>query len=260
MKKIFFILTILLVAGGVSACNNNQQVIVKIEQSSSQETAVSAAPTNAAINETNQSASDQTADAPASQPEKVAENAIVTPVTPVVNNKTMLSPQEQPNLSAQYSRAVIKTNYGDITVKFYGVDSPMTVNNFLYLSQQGFYNGVKFHRVIKDFMIQGGDPLSKEADASIWGTGGPGYKFPDEFNKRPLVAGSLAMANAGPGTNGSQFFIVTAPATPWLDGHHTNFGEVVTGLDVVKKIEAAETGVNDRPVKDVVISSVELLK
>ena len=109
-------------------------------------------------------------------------------------------------------------------------------------------------------MIQGGDPLSKESDNSVWGTGGPGYQFQDEINSHKLVAGSLAMANAGAGTNGSQFFIVTASATPWLDGHHTNFGEVVSGMDVVKKIEAVATGANDRPLTDIVINSIELLK
>ncbi|MFA5000325.1 MAG: peptidylprolyl isomerase [Patescibacteria group bacterium] len=166
----------------------------------------------------------------------------------------------QSDLTGQYSRAVLKTSQGDITVKFYATDSPITVNNFLNLAAAGFYDGVKFHRVIKDFMIQGGDPLSKEGDAALWGTGGPGYKFQDEINSHKLVAGSLAMANAGPGTNGSQFFIVTAAATPWLDGHHTNFGEVVDGMDVVKKIEAAQTGVNDRPATDIVINKIELLK
>jgi len=166
---------------------------------------------------------------------------------------------KQSDLAAQYSQAVIKTSLGNITVKLYGDDSPVTVNNFLNLAQAGFYDGTKFHRVIKDFMIQGGDPLSKEAGAA-WGTGGPDYRFPDEFNAHKLVAGSLAMANSGPGTNGSQFFIVTAPATAWLDGHHTNFGEVVAGMDVVKKIEAVETGVQDRPLTDVIVSGIELLK
>lgn len=174
------------------------------------------------------------------------------------------SPVEQNDLAKQYSQAILKTSLGDITVKFYAAESPVTVNNFLKLAQSGFYNGTKFHRVIKDFMIQGGDPLSKESNTSVWGTGGPGYKFADEFNDHKLVAGSLAMANSGPDTNGSQFFIVTAAATSWLDRHHTNFGEVVSGMDVVRKIEAVET-VNpeirdDRPVKDVVINSVELLK
>ena len=172
----------------------------------------------------------------------------------------MNSPDKQEDLLAEYSQALIKTNYGDIQVKFYSDLAPVTVNNFLNLAKNGFYNGTKFHRVIKDFMIQGGDPLSKGNEVALYGTGGPGYQFADEFNNRPLVSGSLAMANSGPNTNGSQFFIVTAPETPWLDGRHTNFGEVVSGLEVVKQIEATATGANDRPLDAVVINSLELLK
>ncbi|HZJ40811.1 MAG TPA: peptidylprolyl isomerase [Candidatus Saccharimonadales bacterium] len=166
----------------------------------------------------------------------------------------------QKDLAAEYSQAIIKTSLGDITVKFYNSDSPITVNNFMNLAQQGFYNGTKFHRVIKDFMIQGGDPNSKETDTNMYGTGDPGYKFADEFNSHKLIAGSLAMANSGPNTNGSQFFIVTLAETPWLDGMHTNFGEVVDGLDVVKNIEGVATGARDIPVADVVVNSIELKK
>ncbi|MFA7088099.1 MAG: peptidylprolyl isomerase [Patescibacteria group bacterium] len=209
-----------------------------------------------------------TTDAPLESVESVPE-AVDLPlesVNKINNDKTMQtsedlkSPAEQENLIGQYSQALIKTNHGDIKVRFYGSDSPLTVNNFLNLAKSGFYNGVKFHRIIKDFMIQGGDPLSKEGNPSFWGTGGPGYQFKDEINNHPIVVGSLAMANAGPGTNGSQFFIVTAQATPWLDGKHTNFGEVIEGMDVVKKIEMTETGVNDRPINDVIINNIELLK
>ncbi|MEI6378901.1 MAG: peptidylprolyl isomerase [Candidatus Falkowbacteria bacterium] len=163
-------------------------------------------------------------------------------------------------LSAEYSGAKLRTSVGDITVKFYGSDSPKTVANFIKLSLIKFYDGTAFHRVIKDFMLQGGDPNSKGADRSRDGQGGPGYQFADEFNSHPLVAGSLAMANAGPNTNGSQFFIVTAQATPWLDGKHTNFGYVVAGMEVVKKIESMVTDANDHPVTDVKINSVELVK
>ena len=160
----------------------------------------------------------------------------------------------------QYSQAVIATNLGKIKVKFYNTDSPKTVNNFLKLSAEKFYDGTKFHRVIKGFMIQGGDPNSKDDDWSNDGTGGPGYSFQDEFNAHKLVKGSLAMANSGPNTNGSQFFIVTAPSTPWLDGKHTNFGEVVSGMDVVDKIENVKVNQNDHPTEDVVIQSIELVK
>ncbi|PIR03401.1 MAG: peptidylprolyl isomerase [Candidatus Magasanikbacteria bacterium CG11_big_fil_rev_8_21_14_0_20_43_7] len=166
----------------------------------------------------------------------------------------------QKDLASQYNTAILHTTMGDITIRFFADASPKTVNNFLNLAQAGEYDGTKFHRVIKDFMIQGGDPLSKyESKQAMWGTGGPEYRFEDEFNDEPLVRGSLAMANAGPGTNGSQFFIVTAPETPWLDGKHTNFGYVVEGMDVVEKIENVQTVAGDRPVESVVIKSIELL-
>ncbi|MFA4833466.1 MAG: peptidylprolyl isomerase [Patescibacteria group bacterium] len=158
------------------------------------------------------------------------------------------------------SQAVLKTNLGNITVGFYGQDSPLTVNNFFNLAKKGFYNGTKFHRVIKNFMIQGGDPLSKDDDWSNDGTGGPGYQFQDEINSHKLVRGSLAMANSGPNTNGSQFFIVTAESTPWLDGKHTNFGYVVSGMDIIEKIEAAEANENDHPLQDVVIESINFIE
>jgi len=159
----------------------------------------------------------------------------------------------QEDLAKEYKRALIKTSMGDIEIEFYGDDSPITVNNFLNLAKKGFYDGIIFHRVIKDFMIQGGDPTGT-------GMGGPDYKFEDEFNNHKLIKGSLAMANSGSNTNGSQFFIVTAAETPWLDGKHTNFGQVVTGLEIVDNIEAVETGMSDKPVKDVVIEKIELIK
>ncbi len=163
------------------------------------------------------------------------------------------------DLAAEFTQAVLKTNQGDIVVEFHTEKSPVTVNNFMNLAQEGFYDGVTFHRVIKDFMIQGGDPLSKNVDdRSQHGTGGPEYRFGDEFNDERIVRGSLAMANAGPATNGSQFFIVTAEATPHLDGRHTNFGFVVDGMDVVDLIENVETDMRDNPVDPVIITSIEL--
>lgn len=156
-----------------------------------------------------------------------------------------------------YTKATISTSMGDITLKLYPADAPQTVANFAKLANEGFYNGVKFHRVIKDFMIQTGDPKSKDDSlVAQWGTGGPGYAFKDEINAHKLVKGSLAMANAGPNTNGSQFFIVTADATPWLDGKHTNFGEVESGMEVVMAIENVKTLPGDRPVTPVVIKSI----
>jgi cyclophilin family peptidyl-prolyl cis-trans isomerase len=169
--------------------------------------------------------------------------------TPPTMNKTnmpepsMIIDQNQPYF------ATLNTNLGVIKVELFASETPKTVNNFVYLAQNNFYDDLIFHRVIPDFMIQGGCPLGT-------GTGSPGYKFEDEQNSAPLVEGSLAMANSGPNTNGSQFFIVTAEATPWLDGLHTNFGKVVEGLDVVKAIEKTPTGANDKPVQDIVIQSV----
>jgi peptidyl-prolyl cis-trans isomerase B (cyclophilin B) len=149
------------------------------------------------------------------------------------------------------SRATFHTNAGLITFELFDEDAPKTVDNFRKLSGDGFYDGLTFHRVIKDFMIQGGCPEGT-------GTGGPGYTFEDEPNEHRVVRGALAMANAGPDTNGSQFFIVTTKEAPWLDGKHTVFGEVVDGMDVVDKLEAADTGPNDRPLERQVIERVEL--
>lgn len=179
--------------------------------------------------------------------------------TSMVDNQP-LPPAQQEDLISLYQGAVIQTSEGDIQVKFYNSSSPVTVNNFMNLAKSGFYNGTIFHRVMKDFMIQGGDPNSKNTDWSTHGYGGPGYVFADEFNDHDLVVGSLAMANSGPGTNGSQFFIVTAAATPWLNGLHTNFGEVVSGMDVVRKIEAGEVNATSHPLKDVVIKGIKLIK
>ncbi len=173
-----------------------------------------------------------------------------------LTNKEQLMPSEK---TTQATQAIIKTNFGEITVQFYNNDAPKAVANFVNLAQAGFYDGTKFHRVIKGFMIQGGDPLTKDDSLkSHWGTGGPEYRFEDEINNYKLVRGSLAMANSGPNTNGSQFFIVTADETPWLDGRHTNFGKVISGIDIVSLIENVQTEGPDRPVQNVIIESIEL--
>ena len=149
------------------------------------------------------------------------------------------------------TNATLQTNHGAIDIELLDEDAPKTVKNFKKLAQDGFYDGVIFHRVISDFMIQGGDPTGT-------GSGGPGYQFEDEFNDHKVEKGALAMANAGPNTNGSQFFIVTADACPWLDGKHTVFGRVTSGMDVVSAIEQVDTGPGDRPREDVRIESVSL--
>ena len=151
---------------------------------------------------------------------------------------------------------IIKTNVGEIELSLLPDKAPLTVANFVKLSEADFYNGILFHRVIKDFMIQGGDPLSKESNWSLHGTGGPGYSFKDEINDEKLVRGVIAMANAGPNTNGSQFFIVTAEETPWLDGKHTVFGKVVKGMDVVDKISMAQVNEQSHPLNDIVIQQI----
>lgn len=155
---------------------------------------------------------------------------------------------------------IITTNFGLIELELFPAKAPKTVANFTGLAKKGFYDGTLFHRVIKSFMIQGGDPLTKQfpKDWTRHGTGGPGYTFADEINDVKLVRGVLAMANAGPDTNGSQFFIITAPATDWLDGKHTAFGKVVAGMEVVDKIEAVKVDQNAHPLEDVIIEKIEV--
>jgi peptidyl-prolyl cis-trans isomerase B (cyclophilin B) len=149
------------------------------------------------------------------------------------------------------SNATLHTNHGAIAIELFDDDAPKTVENFLKLARDGFYDGVIFHRIIPDFMIQGGDPTGT-------GSGGPGYQFEDEFNDKKVVRGALAMANAGPNTNGSQFFIVTTEAASWLDGKHTVFGTVTDGMDVVDAISAVETDGRDRPRTDVTIERIDV--
>jgi cyclophilin family peptidyl-prolyl cis-trans isomerase len=149
------------------------------------------------------------------------------------------------------SAATLHTNHGTIEVELHDDDAPKTVENFRKLAGDGFYDGVVFHRVIPDFMIQGGDPTGT-------GMGGPGYTFEDEINDHKVERGALAMANAGPNTNGSQFFVVTAEATPWLDGKHTVFGRVTSGMDVVDTISKLDTDSQDKPREPVTIERVEL--
>ena len=149
------------------------------------------------------------------------------------------------------TKATLHTSAGPVEIELFPSEAPKTVENFVKLAKDGFYDGLKFHRVIPDFMIQGGCPQGT-------GTGGPGYQFEDEFNEHKLVKGTLAMANSGPGTNGSQFFIVTADATPWLDGKHTAFGQVRAGQDVVDRISLADRDSRDAPRTDITIDKVEI--
>jgi len=147
--------------------------------------------------------------------------------------------------------ATLHTSHGPIDIELYPEAAPKTVDNFLKLARDGFYDRLIFHRVIPDFMIQGGDPTGT-------GSGGPGYSFEDEFNEHKVERGALAMANAGPNTNGSQFFIVTADACPWLDGKHTVFGKVTNGMDTVDAISNLSRDAGDKPDEDVLIERVEI--
>jgi cyclophilin family peptidyl-prolyl cis-trans isomerase len=149
------------------------------------------------------------------------------------------------------SAAALRTTEGVIVLELFDKDAPETVANFRKLAGEGFYDGLTFHRIIKDFMVQAGCPRGN-------GTGGPGYEFDDEINDHKIVRGALAMANAGPNTNGSQFFIVTADETPWLDGKHTVFGQVTDGGDVLERLNNVPTAGADKPVTPVYISSIEL--
>ncbi len=207
---------------------------------------------NNSTNNVNNSNSSQNAETTLQTPatENSKEN---TPAMPVVQNSTDKKTYTQPfamalNDGVDY-KAELTTSMGVVKIDLFEKDAPKTVNNFVSLAKDGFYDGLIFHRVITDFMIQGGDPMGL-------GMGGPGYKFEDEFNSQKLVKGSLAMANSGPNTNGSQFFIVTAAETPWLDGKHTNFGIVTEGLDVVEAISKVEKDSSDKPVKPVVMEKV----
>lgn len=167
-----------------------------------------------------------------------------------------ISPQEITPIHEKVA-ITIKTNKGDIDVELDGTAAPFTVGNFVYLAEKNFYDATTFHRVIPDFMIQGGDPLSKDpAMRPRHGTGGPEYRFKDEFNSRKIVRGEIAMANSGPDTNGSQFFIVTGAAFSNLDGKHTNFGTVTMGMDVADAISHVPVDGADNPIDPVIITDI----
>jgi peptidyl-prolyl cis-trans isomerase B (cyclophilin B) len=164
----------------------------------------------------------------------------------------------EPSIASENPTAVLRTNFGDIELELFEKDAPKTVANFLNLAKSGFYANTKFHRVIPNFMIQGGDPNSRDNNWNDDGFGGPGYTFDDEINMHKLVRGVIAMANAGPNTNGSQFFIVTAGEAPWLDGKHTVFGRVISGMEVVMRIEGLPRNQNDHPTTDAIVIDIRL--
>jgi len=256
LKKILVSFAVIGIAFSVSACTSKTDKTDQTVAPTSVVDTTSEQNSNLAEGEINS--------APVETPVATETIKVVTPEEPVVTN-TIMSPDKQEDLTKTYSQAILHTSVGDITLKFYPSETPVTANNFLNLAKAGFYNGIKFHRVMKDFMIQGGDPLTKGTDASSYGTGGPGYQFKNEYGTHKLVAGSIAMANSGVDTNGSQFFIVTAESTPFLDGGYTDFGEVSSGMDVVRKIENSAvtqsmSGEMSVPVDYVTVNSVELVK
>ncbi len=175
------------------------------------------------------------------------------------NTKQTMETNAEVRAVAEWSGATLKTNYGSIQISFLTDKAPKTVANFVKLAESGFYDGTKFHRVISDFMIQGGDPISKDdTKKDYWGTGGPGYQFGDEINDERFLQGAVAMANSGPNTNGSQFFIVSAKETPWLAGKHTIFAKVTSGLNAALAISHAEIDDRDAPRTPVILEKVIL--
>ena len=186
----------------------------------------------------------------------LADTIVTATATPILETTTT---EQSITSTKSMSTAIFTTNKGNITLELFDDKAPKTVENFKKLASEGFYNGTRFHRVIQGFMIQGGDPLSKDlSKQGAWGTGGPGYSFADEIgadNKNAI--GSIAMANSGPNTNGSQFFINTANNS-FLNTKHTVFGQVTAGMDVVTAIEQTKTGQNDRPLEDVIIEKIEV--
>ncbi len=193
--------------------------------------------------------------------ERMAKNVVdayTTATASAASQAASVATINQATTTPHAMQATLHTNQGDITIQFSDA-TPNTVANFVKLAQDGFYNGTKFHRVIKGFMIQGGDPLTKDDSMQArWGTGGPGYQFADEITSgNSNDVGTISMANAGPNTNGSQFFINTA-SNHFLDTKHTVFGKVITGMDVVQKIEATQTDGNDRPLTPVTLTSVSI--
>lgn len=248
MKKIVSVCGLLLVSALLSGCSNGDGSVA--DKAADQATGLASG-----LVDVNKKAHENVANA-VNQENAHLNNALNE--SNMDNSNAPKSPTIDQTLIKKYPFALIKTSLGDIKVKLSGTSAPLTVTNFLQLAQSKFYDGTKFHRVIKDFMIQGGDPLSKDdAQQARWGTGGPGYRFNDELSGQEQYAqGTLAMANSGPNTNGSQFFIVTADPSYPLPASYTVFGQVVSGMDVALKIQAVPTTSSDRPVDAVTILSI----
>ena len=280
-KKKFFMIFILLLTGVFFAgcqqdfgpaqvpTNHTQPNGNKVKSTNENRSALSVDMKQEIINSTNSQTDTNkiNSDADKKSPEQKSSQEKNDTTAKNNNQKTMENQQNDnnaTNINMEFAQtceqATLKTNMGDIVIELYGDKAPTTVANFCTLADKGFYDGIKFHRVIDGFMIQAGDPQSKDdAKKNLWGTGGPGYEFKDELPQPgEYKLGSVAMANAGPNTNGSQFFIVSGPSGVNLPPAYSLFGEVIEGMDVVEKIQKVETETNDRPVSPVVIEKVEL--
>lgn len=179
-------------------------------------------------------------------------------VSTAMHDEKTLKSRQSSTIFDSYNKptmVILDTSLGKITFEFLKGSATSTIDNFIKLGQSDFYTNTKFHRVIKDFMIQGGDPLTKQSDTRGYGTGGPGYAFNDEISDEPMVRGIVAMANSGPNTNGSQFFILTNDSA-YLQGSYTAFGRVVDGIEVVDAISSVQRDERDMPLKPIFLKSV----
>jgi len=185
-------------------------------------------------------------------PTNVVENTAEQKIPEATTSNNLEETNMNIDVNINYTANIV-TSMGTVKVDLFEKETPATVNNFITLAKKGFYDGLIFHRVIPDFMIQGGDPTGT-------GSGDPGYKFADEITGKPIVKGTLAMANSGPNTNGSQFFIVTATETPWLNNLHTNFGQVIEGQDIVDAISMVKKDSSDKPITPITIEKIEIVE
>ncbi len=255
MKKYFLFSLLVVAALTLSACGETTSPVTKNSTTTGEEGKTTAQPTSQLGNENiDKNKLKQELSGISDASETSTKNSEET-------NNTMITvdPSKFEDLTAKYSQAVFNTNQGSFTIKFFGDKAPQTVNNFLNLTKIGYYDGIKFHRVIANFMIQGGDQNTKDDSLmSRWGTGGPGYTIKDEFGAGLSNAvGTISMANAGPNTGGSQFFINVADNS-YLDGKHAVFGEVADGMDVVNKISKLSVDSSDRPTEPVIVENIVL--
>jgi len=182
--------------------------------------------------------------------------ALTTSCTLIKNKQTTQPLEVSTEEKISYKTATMITNLGNIVIELNSTKAPKTVENFVKLSNSGFYDGTKIHYILKDNHIQAGDPNSKNSNKAMWGFGGPGYVIADEINDDKLVWGSVAMVNIGPNTNGSRFMIITAEKLASNDGKNTNFGKIVSGKEVIDQINQSKTDTLSRPLDDIIIQTI----